>query len=211
MDKKLDRNKAINKISLQMSSKSKSVGTDPRIEALLTTPELEGQHAEIESMVRSLMVREQLYAACDKLLAAFAEKLISLVPPELEKFKESELLCRSPQKIEQIAYWTQMGHPLSEKVDDLDNCGFESEDDAVEKLQLLKKAWENYIDITVIPPGGVGGDECYVVMQWRLPTGVNVAGILSPRAREIKMGQEAEDKGAGAGEEVEEGGGILRN
>jgi hypothetical protein len=113
-------------------------------------------------LVTYFQERNETLKALDQKLSELAEKLLALVPQELQVFK-AETLSDINKWLCNLAFWSAADTYMNDKIKDPQDYGFTGLDDAYNKMQLLKKAWAGIIDIEITR------EKSYIEVKFKLP------------------------------------------
>lgn len=88
--------------------------------------------------------RTEIIAALDRETSVVAERLVALVPGELQQYSE-EVLHPASTFVSTILQYGSREDKIKEPAD----YGFEDKDDAAAKMRLLKEVWSGVIDVEI--------------------------------------------------------------
>jgi hypothetical protein len=112
---------------------------------------------EFNDLVKCVKLRKASYTLMEKAedeLKKIATNLLSLVPPELEDFacEKFDNTYNMKEFVRQLLYLEGEGLCYLSKIKNSKEYGFKDNEDAISKLNDLKKAWADIIYVKIIPP-----------------------------------------------------------
>lgn len=104
--------------------------------------------------------RKQQEEEMEKKLKEISDQLFNLIPDELATYKNESSF--SETWLLALYQNTVAGSCNSDKIKEPSDYGFTDKDDAFQKLQLLKTAWQDHVEVTI------NDEEWYVKVEFRL-------------------------------------------